>query len=60
MEKKNNLLHYSLTFGSKKISTYHGISLKRFNFQKENFLSSDPDMIYEYISKKGRLFYFAK
>lgn len=50
--KKNNLLHYSLTFGSKKISTYHGISLKRFNFQKENFLSSDPDMIYEYISKK--------
>ena len=51
-EKINNKLHYALTYGAKKISTYHGITIKRFEFNKDNFLSSNDNVIFQYISKK--------
>ena len=40
-----------LTYGAKKISTYHGITIKRFEFNKDNFLSSNDNVIFQYISK---------
>ena len=48
----SNPYHYALTYGAKKISTYHGITMKRYEVNKEHFLSSDESIINEFIAKK--------
>ena len=51
-KKISNPYHYALTYGAKKISSGHGITMKNYEINKEHFLSSDESIINQFIAKK--------